>query len=264
MSLKKLERSYKKCIWHFKKFGFGGGMAALKGSLSGTQNRFSITPKGFKHPVTLRLPSSDGEVYKQVFLDKEYDCVAESAPRVIIDAGANCGLTSVYYATKFPEAKIIAIEPEKGNFELMKENVDQYPNVVPIRAALWSERGTVVVDDPGEGAWSFRARGTDGDLTGLETVDAVTVESIMDEHGIDRVCLLKMDIEGSELEVFKHAQGWIDRVDTVVVELHERFKPGCTRAFYDATTFTDGGFDRERHMNEHVWIGRAGGAWPAV
>lgn len=258
MSLKKLERSYKKCIWHFKKFGFGGGMAALKGSLSGKQNLFAITPNGFAHLVTLRLPSSDGEVYKQVFLDKEYDCVSDHAPKVIIDAGANCGLTSVYYATKFPDAKIIAIEPEKGNFELMKENVSAYPNVVAVRAALWNEPGTVVVDDPGEGAWSFRARGMDGDLTGLDTVDAVTIESIMEEHGIDRVCLLKMDIEGSELEVFEHAQGWIDRVDSIVVELHERFKPGCTRAFYDATP----GFDRERHMNEHIWIGRTGGAWP--
>ncbi|MBO6514386.1 MAG: hypothetical protein JJ974_10515, partial [Phycisphaerales bacterium] len=64
MSLKKLERSYKKCIWHFKKFGFVGGMAALKGSIRGTQNRFAVTPDGIAHPVTLRLPSSDGEVYK--------------------------------------------------------------------------------------------------------------------------------------------------------------------------------------------------------
>jgi Methyltransferase FkbM domain len=62
----------------------------------------------------------------------------------------------------------------------------------------------------------------------------VTVPEIMREHGLDRIDLLKVDIEGSEMEVFSHADAWIGSVDAISVELHDRFKPGCSSAFFKA------------------------------
>jgi hypothetical protein len=58
----------------------------------------------------------------------------------------------------------------------------------------------------------------------------------MSDYEVDRVNLLKLDIEGSEKEVFSNARPWIDRVDAISIELHDRFKPGCTRAFFGAVT----------------------------
>lgn len=255
MGLKDIERAYKRVRRYTKLFGLAGGAAGVRGCMGAGPKTLLLDPGGLMRPVRIRLPSSDAEVYKQVFLDKEYGIDSAVAPKVIVDAGANCGLTSVFYSSLFPEATILAIEPEKENFGLLLKNISGHKNIIPIQAALWNHTGSVMIHDPGEGAWSFRAQAqADGDPVGAgETIRAVTIESIMDEYGIDRINLLKMDIEGSEKEVLEHSASWIERVDTLVVELHERFKPGCTRSFYDAT----GGFGHEWHLNEHVWVSRA-------
>lgn len=78
------------------------------------------------------------------------------SPRVIVDAGANIGLTSVFYSNKYPRAKIFAIEPEPSNFELLKKNTASYTNVVRIQAALLRENEPVGFFDPGAGFWGFR------------------------------------------------------------------------------------------------------------
>ena len=59
--------------------------------------------------------------------------------------------------------------------------------------------------------------------------------------GVDAVDLLKLDVEGAEVEVFQSSSPWIDRVSEVVLELHDRHRPGCDEAFSRATEalFTD-------------------------
>ena len=63
----------------------------------------------------------------------------------------------------------------------------------------------------------------------------VSIDTLRREHGIDRIDLLKLDIEGAELDVLSASDSWMHAVGAVVVELHDRFRPGCTRAFVDAT-----------------------------
>ena len=70
-------------------------------------------------------------------------------PPVIIDAGANVGLSAVFYANRFPNARIIAIEPEPSNYEMLKRNVVPYSNVTPVQAALWKENGPLRLFDTG-------------------------------------------------------------------------------------------------------------------
>jgi hypothetical protein len=62
-------------------------------------------------------------------------------------------------------------------------------------------------------------------------VEAVDVPSLLDGSGAGRIDLLKLDIEGAELEVLRDgADRWIDLVETLVDELHDRFRPGCSEA----------------------------------
>jgi FkbM family methyltransferase len=163
---------------------------------------------------------------------------------------ANIGLASLYFAEKFPEARIIALEPEESNFDLLRRNLAGRANVVCLNMALWSQSGTVTVFDPGDGNWGFRTASESATDTGwvIGTVDCVTVGDLMREHAIDRVDLLKIDIEGAEKEVFLSAAGWIDRVDAIAIELHDRFKRGCAKAFYDATQ----SFRHEAHKGESI------------
>jgi FkbM family methyltransferase len=211
-----------------------------------------------RSPFRLRVPSSDVPTYKQVFVNREYDFSVPRPPRTIVDAGANIGLASIYFANKFPDARIIAVEPEASNFALLVANVAPYPNIVPVQAALWNTNEKVDVFDPGNGHWAFTTADRDccephrGAVT--HSVKALTVDCILEDFGLERIDILKVDIEGAEREVFAESASWIGKVDVLIVELHERLKPGCNRSFYNGSN----GFDREWQQGENVFLARAG------
>ena len=63
------------------------------------------------------------------------------------------------------------------------------------------------------------------------SVKTVTVESLLNDHQLGLVDVLKMDIEGAEKEVFANHSPWINNVCSIIVELHERMKRGCEAEF---------------------------------
>ncbi|MBK6790779.1 MAG: FkbM family methyltransferase [Betaproteobacteria bacterium] len=77
-------------------------------------------------------------------------------PRGIVDAGAHIGLATVYLATRFPQATIVALEPEPSNYRLLCKNVASLKNVVTVNAGLWSRAARVKLVDPGHSTWGFR------------------------------------------------------------------------------------------------------------
>jgi FkbM family methyltransferase len=188
---------------------------------------------GLNHPVALRAKTSDVGVFHQVFVDGELEFNLNLSPSRIIDAGANIGLASLYLASRFPEAKILALEIEEANFELLRRNTASYPNITCLRKALWSGTANLTIANPTAEPWSFRvSRSTKEDEEGLS---AVGVKDLVEMFEGRRVDLLKIDIEGAEKEVFEHGMDqWIDQVDTIAVELHDRFEPGCSKALVDS------------------------------
>jgi FkbM family methyltransferase len=236
--------------------GLRGLLAVIKAKVSGRPTTFCVDRLDSRYPFTLRIPSSDVRTYEQIFIRQDYYFEVRRDPQVIIDAGANIGLASIYFANRFPGAKIIAIEPEKGNFDLLKKNSAPYSNIIPIWGALWDKNRNIDLIDPGLGQWGYRTQ--QGNPAGrnsnkpLYTVRGMTVDSLMQEYGIDRVDIFKIDIEGAEREVFNNAGSWINNVDSVIIELHERIKKGCNRSFYCATN----GFDDEWLQGENVYLAR--------
>ena len=194
---------------------------------------------GLPHPLFARKHTSDGAVFDQVFLQRTYLFdLPNPNPALIIDAGANVGYTSVFFANRYPSARILAIEPEPSNFAVLAQNVAPYPNIEPIQAALWKEHTFLKIDNPEEDTVSIRVEATAAGQPG--TLEAVTMLDLLERAGRERVDLLKMDIEGAERELFEPGcEVWLDRVDTIVIELHDRMKPGCSPAFYRALTRYD-------------------------
>ncbi|HSH12230.1 MAG TPA: FkbM family methyltransferase, partial [Desulfurivibrionaceae bacterium] len=172
--------------------------------------------------VTLRLGTSDLATYEKIFADREYFFEPLTDTKVILDAGANIGLAALFFAARFPEAQIIAIEPEDSNFKLLVKNTAAFPKIVPIQAALWGEDTRVQVIDPGLDKWGFQARdvGDVGSAGVCHGVAGMTVDRIMREQGLDYIDILKMDIEGGEIEVFSAGGNWLDRVGLLIAELH--------------------------------------------
>lgn len=240
-------------------FGIRGPIGIAKGKLAGKPVLLQVKGFGLKSPVSLRVPSSDVRVFEQIFTRNEYKFDVNRDPEFIVDAGANIGLASVYFANQFPNARILAIEPEKENFEVLVKNVEPYPNIQPVLGALWSEKMEVEVVDRGFGNWGFMIEapsdGRTSSNSNHQMVEGMTVDMILDRYDVKKISILKLDIEGAELEVFRNSSSWIDRVDSLIIELHEHMKPGCNRSFYSAT----GGFDIEWSQGEFVYLTRAGG-----
>jgi FkbM family methyltransferase len=186
--------------------------------------------------LRIRAGTTDIKVAINSLIEKEYAHIRLDRPTVIVDAGANIGTSAIYFARAFPQARIFAIEPEAGNFELLVQNVAPYPNVVPVKAALWGADETRSIQNRMTGPWGFTVSDTKGAAapTGQE-IPCVSMSTLMQRYAIGRVDLLKMDIEGGEKDVLENSAAWIAAVDVMTVELHDRINLGCSRAFYLAT-----------------------------
>jgi FkbM family methyltransferase len=239
--------------------GIRGLAAAALGGVERTPLLLRVKAPGLDFPVHLRMPSTDVRVFEDIFIHDEYAVEATCAPRFIVDIGANIGLASIYFAAKFPTAQIFAVEPAPSNIDVLKKNIAPFENIVLVPRAIWHENTSIDLVDPGLGNWGFTTRshaanGTNG-VKRVHEVEAWTVDTLMRTYGIDNIDILKIDIEGAEVEVFRDPSAWIAKVDALIVELHERIKPGCNRSFYSHSD----GFDDEWSQGEKVFLTRRRG-----
>jgi FkbM family methyltransferase len=236
-------------------FGYARGASLLLTSRRPSKlgERTEVMLPGTDIPLTLRLGTSDISVFKEIFIALEYGWVFNTAPSVIVDVGGYIGLSAAFFAHTYPEAMIIAIEPDARNYELLMHNTARFPNVHAVHAAVWKESGTISLTDPGSGAWGLQVSESYASDTGGDLVRAVTIDEIRKEFGLDRIDLLKVDVEGSEKEIFSTADSWISSVDAICIELHDRFKVGCSRSFFTAVQ----DFPIELRRNEDVLVARA-------
>lgn len=186
-----------------------------------------VTPRGFTHPVRLRAGTSDEAVFRETFMWRELD-LAPGEARIVIDAGANIGMSAVFLARRWPRATIIAVEPDPGNLALLRDNVAGYPNVRVVAGGLWSQRGHLRIVNRGADNWSFRCEPAAPEDP--DSFEAHTVASLLDDAGASCCDLLKMDIEGAEAEVLAAGADWADRVRAVMVELHGARAEGALAA----------------------------------
>ncbi|MBR1420039.1 MAG: FkbM family methyltransferase [Selenomonadaceae bacterium] len=164
-------------------------------------------------------------------------------PRFIIDGGANVGYASVFFANRYPECeKIVAIEPEIDNFEMLKYNTQYYPQVESIRAALWNQEIDLSVEmhpmfDSPTAYYTHEISEND---QSQESIRGVTIGKIFRESGFKYIDILKLDVEGAEKEIFSdegNYQEWLPFVKVLIIELHDRMKRGCSRNLFRAMGF---------------------------
>jgi len=219
----------------YKRYGWSGIQLYFRFSFSKTDK---LKIPGFSFPVSLRSNTSDIKAFKQILWKNSYDISLPEKPSIIIDAGANIGLASVYFSNKYPKAIIYAIEPESGNFKLLENNTQFYKNVVRYHNALSNKPNLQLqVIDNGHSNWGFtteEAKNVEKSFI-VETVHTITIDEIVQENNIEIIDLLKIDIEGAEKELFEsNYQNWIPKTRCIVIELHDRLKPRSSHSFFKA------------------------------
>lgn len=201
--------------------------------------------------ITIRPADSDASVLRQVFRDQEYsiasppelesriqlkyrDILARGKRPVIIDAGANIGAASRWFAQVYPEAHVVAVEPDPANAELLKANTAGMPMINIEEAAIGSERGFVSLV-PAEASWGTRT------LPSNDGIRVVTINELNRQIPDGELFIVKIDIEGYEAELFKKNTEWIGDASLIYVEPHDWMLPGqgSSRTFQNAMATHD-------------------------
>ncbi len=182
---------------------------------------------GYAHPIWLRPGTPDISVFERMFLrhaldaseypqQERIDALARrlGSRAVIIDGGANIGLAAVWFAHRYPQAKIIAVEPGAGNFEIVSRNVAAYPNITAIQAGLWDRAASLqVLNDPAC-TWDLKV-GEAAQASADDAIRSVTVNELLATAGGEPL-IVKLIIEGAEKAVFRSNTEWLDRTPLVI------------------------------------------------
>ena len=186
-------------------------------------------------PLAVRIGTSDIRIFRSVFVDDEYDLsFLDLKPKLILDLGANVGYTSIFFARSYPQSRVFAIEPEESNFKMLRENAEPYGNIVPLQAAIWNKKAKLQITDPNAEKWAFQVSESKKNAFS-STVDTLTIDELLTKANSDEIDILKMDIEGSEIEVFSsNFLKWLEKTNVIVIELHDRLRQGCSEVFNSA------------------------------
>jgi len=195
--------------------------------------------------IQLRPGTTDVFAFDLIFLWEEYKLPQLNfKPELIIDCGANIGLATVYFSNKYKDALCYCIEPSPENIPILELNVKQNKNVKIFPYALMSSSEDVFISKLSAPAAfdDFVVEKQAGDNT--EKVKAITLNEILSGGNHTYIDILKIDIEGSEKEVFaENYSEWLGKTKIIIIELHDRMKHGCSKNFFTAISKFDFDFE---------------------
>ncbi len=200
--------------------------------------KISVLIPGKDYAVDLRLQTSDIETFEQIFISNDYNSSElPNSAEFIVDLGATVGLSTVFFGLKYPQAKILSVEPESGNFDVMTRNTAALGDrIQKLHAAVSIKDGEINLDTEGEDGASLDAWGVQvSDRPGGRLTPCFKLNTLIETAGFERIDILKVDIEGAELDIFAHdAAEWLPKVNFIIVETHDRFRPGSKGALRKA------------------------------
>jgi FkbM family methyltransferase len=160
-------------------------------------------------------------------LEAYYEAIkAQGASPLILDCGGNIGLASQYFSYQYEAATIVCIEPDAANLAQARRN-NTSNKVQYLQAALGAESGVGRLLDLGLGNNAYRV-----DHHARGSLPILSVEDLLQRYPLPSYhpFILKIDIEGSEAEVFSKNIDWIERFPLIIIELHDWMLPRSCNA----------------------------------
>jgi FkbM family methyltransferase len=166
------------------------------------------------------------QTIEEVFNNKCYQFKTTKRVPVIIDAGSNIGIATLFFKATYPEAKIICFEPDPNTFEILKINVhvNHLKDITLINAAVSCIDGEVDfygqidVNEPDtRGNSIINLWGQQRDICNEIKINSVKLSSYIN----DEIDFLKLDIEGAEEQVLSELSDKIKFCKSMAIEFHE-------------------------------------------
>lgn len=239
----------------FKIFKYSIGYYLVKHTPQQLKDRFFFTSEALERGIDLRINKSNFEftysvngaalnfsldsketdilIFNHIIIKEEYKTIIEimrsnKIPcNTMIDAGANIGLTGLYFKAFFPEVNIVALEPNAANFSRLNNHIEinNLKNITLLNKGLWSHTTRLKGDNSFRGgeSWSFRLVDALDHEEAL--IEAVSIQDLIKEYSLTYIDFLKIDIEGAEKEIFKDesALDWLKCTKLIAIEIHDEF-----------------------------------------
>ncbi len=166
------------------------------------------------HDYRIRFRSQD--------VSEEYLRIVESGKTpLIIDCGSNVGVSTLFFGERYPQAMVVAIEPDQDNLSIAYRNCSNLTNVKFIHGAVGAVGGTVKVSNPQDDPWAYQVER----IENIEGINLFTIDEILNSHSELVPYLIKIDIEGFENDLFSANTDWINRFYVLIIELHDWLFP---------------------------------------
>jgi FkbM family methyltransferase len=155
--------------------------------------------------------------YKEIFINQHYKFNTLNKEPLIIDCGANIGLSTIFFKKLYPQSTIIAFEPDPAIFACLQNNIRHFKldKIKLYQKAIWKSEGKVTFQT--EGGFSGRIENADVTKKLIE-IDTVRLYDYLDQ----KIDFLKIDIEGAETEVLQDCATRLGNVEQLFVEYHSR------------------------------------------
>ena len=219
------------------KHGFGVYRTLFSPIKECEQYRF-VQFRNCKLPVKFRPSTSDVNTLVQNIVREEYGKIrADLNPKLIIDGGGYIGDLAIYFANRFPAAKIITLEPNPESYALACENLAGYGERVEIlNHGLWSEAKILSFSDEFTGS-----KISEDDQA--HKISCIGIQDLIEKYNISEIDVLKLDIEGAEEEVLtEKSSEWLNITKLIIVEFHGESIENNTTQYLNSMGFKGFGY----------------------
>lgn len=220
-------------VWNTKKYKWSKNNFK-KRSLNESPVKYTLRFNKQRQIIYLRTYSGDIDIFYEIFWKKVYSFSSTGTPRFIIDIGANVGLATLYFLKEFPGCKIICVEPDPANVETLKKNLElqiKKQQVKVYEAAISNNDGNMFLNSP-QLKYNSKLLADDNNDEMNLSVKVLSMNNFLKENSIEQTDILKIDIEGSEVELFSADVSWLSIVKEVVIETHSiTAEEICSKAF---------------------------------
>lgn len=179
---------------------------------------------------------TDWQTLSQVFYNEDYnlekltrfkeinkfylELIKSNKNPLILDCGSHIGLASRYFSETFPKSRIISLEPDRDNFKIGKKN-NLNNNIEFMNAAIGSKNCYGNIVDPGLGKNSLRINFNGKKIIKITSINYILKKLEKQIHPF----IIKIDIEGSEHNLFSKNTEWINKFPILIIELHDWMLP---------------------------------------